>query len=232
MFFGYSNAVTSEFLERVTCVLTAKRLSGEVDVSTWRARFLKIVQERLAGRSEGELPEIRAWRQAFSKMGLKPTVYGCASEALLRRFRKDESLPQINPLIDLYNAVSLAFATPIAAFDTSKIGDGLEVRHATGAEVYLTFSAEIENPEAGKIVFVDKGGRAHARRWTNRQSAFSAIQSTTTLILIVAKVMHDLALADIRELTTVLVEEIAAIWGAAPDSRILDRTISRCEFET
>jgi hypothetical protein len=35
---------------------------------------------RLAHSAEGELPEIRAWRRAFAKMGLKPTRYRCASE--------------------------------------------------------------------------------------------------------------------------------------------------------
>ncbi|WP_264830499.1 phenylalanine--tRNA ligase beta subunit-related protein, partial [Klebsiella michiganensis] len=72
-----------------------------------------------ATQSEGELPEIQAWRRAFSKMGLKPTQYRCASEQLLRRFRQDRALPEIHPLIDLCNAISMAFAIPIAVFDVS-----------------------------------------------------------------------------------------------------------------
>jgi DNA/RNA-binding domain of Phe-tRNA-synthetase-like protein len=39
---------------------------------------------------------------------MKPTQYRCASEALLRRFRKEGALPRIHPLRDLCNAVSLA----------------------------------------------------------------------------------------------------------------------------
>ena len=37
------------------------------------ARLTAIADRRLAGTSEGELPEIQAWRRAFSAMGLKPT---------------------------------------------------------------------------------------------------------------------------------------------------------------
>ena len=52
-------------------------------------------------------------------MGLKPTQYRCASESLLRRFRKEGSLPRLHPLVDLCNAVSMAYAIPVAVLDRS-----------------------------------------------------------------------------------------------------------------
>jgi DNA/RNA-binding domain of Phe-tRNA-synthetase-like protein len=64
-------------------------------------------------------------------MGLKPTQYRCASEALLRRFRKDGSLPWIHPLVDVCKAASVAYATPIAMFDLDQVTRNLTVRHAT-----------------------------------------------------------------------------------------------------
>src|SRR5438132_10564816 len=103
-------------------------------------------------------------------MGLKPTQYRCAAESLLRRLRKEGSLPRIHPLIDFCNAVSLAFATPVAVFDIAEIAGGIEVRHAAGDETYLAFSGETEHPAAGEVIFADDAGQAHARRWTNRQS--------------------------------------------------------------
>ena len=81
-------------------------------------RFAAVAKSRLAGvAAESELPEIQAWRRAFAAMGLKPTQYRCASESLLRRFRKEGSLPRLHPLVDLCNAVSLAFAIPVAVLD-------------------------------------------------------------------------------------------------------------------
>jgi hypothetical protein len=73
-------------------------------------------------------------------------------------------------VIDRCNSISLAFAIPVAVFDVSKIAEYNEVRYATGAEVYLAFSREIEHPEPHGVIFPDSPGRAHARRWTNRQS--------------------------------------------------------------
>jgi indole-3-glycerol phosphate synthase len=86
-------------------------------------------RERLS-RPESEMPEIAAWREAFSRMGLKPTQYRCAAEALLRRFRKERSLPSLHPLVDYMNYLSLSAAIPIAVFDRDKIAGGITVRPA------------------------------------------------------------------------------------------------------
>ena len=108
-----------------------------------------------AGGAEGQLPSIQAWRRAFSQLGLKPTQYRCAAESLLRRLRQDGGLPQINPLVDLLNAMSAAYAIPIAVFDTTAITGNLEVRLATGKERFLTLSGIEEMPDPGEVIFVD-----------------------------------------------------------------------------
>src|SRR5665809_35985 len=203
MHFQHSSEIWRDYPELVPGVLFAEGIHKDVSVGPRVAKFNRIGEERLATASEAELPEIQAWRRAFSRMGLKPTQYRSASESLLRRFKKEKSLPQIHPLIDLCNSMSLAFAIPVAAFDTSRITEGIEVRYGSGSEKYLAFSGEIENPNAGEEIFADEAGQAHARRWTNRQSAHSAVRDTTTAILIVAEAMHDSASEDIERLIAV-----------------------------
>ena len=63
------------------------------------------------------------------------------------------------------------------------------------------------------MTFADDAGRAHARRWTNRQSALSAIQPSTSRVLIVAEALHDGAAPDVRELIDTLAGELQAIFG-------------------
>jgi DNA/RNA-binding domain of Phe-tRNA-synthetase-like protein len=145
-------------------------------------------------------------------MGLKPTQYRCASEALLRRFAKEGALPRIHPLVDLCNAVSLAYAVPVAAIDLGRVTGDLEVRYADGDEVYETFSGETEHPAPGEVSFVDSAGRAHARRWTNRQSGWSAVRDSTVDVLLVAEALHPSAAADIADLTATLAAEVGALW--------------------
>jgi DNA/RNA-binding domain of Phe-tRNA-synthetase-like protein len=229
VFFQHSPEIWRDFPELVPGVLHAEGITPRGTVDERLATYHAVAEARLAASSVGELPEVRAWRRAFSRMGLKPTQYRCAAEALLRRFRKEGSLPRIHPLVDLCNAVSLAFAVPVAVFDISKIGGYLEVRRAGGAETYLSFSGVLEHPEAREVIFADGAGRAHARRWTNRQSADSAVRETTASALIVAEALHGSAPADVERLVAALAAEVNAVWSIAAETAIL--TASEPRFE-
>src|SRR5262245_22605406 len=230
MYFCHSMEIWRDYPELVPGVILADGITKEATTREQAAKFDAIAESRLATSSEGELPEIRAWRRTFSTMGLKPTQYRCASESLLRRFRKERSLPRLHPLIDLCNSVSLAFANPVAVFDVSKITDFIEVRYAVGSEVYLAFSGEIEHPNQREVIFADGSGRAHARRWTNRQSGYSAVRQETSNVLIVAEAMHAGAYANVQNLTIAIAAELEATWSITARSAILSNLSPRFEF--
>ncbi|AYG59703.1 B3/B4 domain-containing protein [Rhizobium jaguaris] len=230
MYFRHSNAMWNEFPDLVPGALFVGGITADAAVADRIAKFHAIAEERLASSSEGEMPEIQAWRRTFSKMGLKPTQYRCASEALLRRFRQEKSLPQLHPLVDLCNAVSIAFAIPVAVFDLAKISGDLEVRHATGKETYLTFAGETEHPEPREVIFADGADRAHARRWTNRQSGLSAVREDTRSVLIVAEAMHESAGNDAPRLIATLAAELAGAWSVDAKTRVLSRSSPRFDL--
>jgi DNA/RNA-binding domain of Phe-tRNA-synthetase-like protein len=231
MQFQHSGDIWRDFPALVPAVLYAEGITAAGPGAGPRANgYASVAKERLAESAESELPEIQAWRRAFTRMGLKPTQYRCASEALLRRFRKEGSLPPLHPLVDLCNAVSLAFAIPVAVLDVSMITGGIEVRYATGAEEYLTFAGETEHPAPGEVIFADEAGRAHARRWTNRQSGLSAVKDSTTAALIVAEALHDEAAPDITRLTAALAADIEALWSVTPSAAILTASSPRFTF--
>jgi DNA/RNA-binding domain of Phe-tRNA-synthetase-like protein len=225
--FGHSSDIWRDFPALVPGVLAAEGVTSSPSVDEQVARFETIARARLATSSEGELPEIRAWRRTFTQMGLKPTQYRCASEALLRRFRKDGSLPRIHPLVDLCNAISLAYAIPVAAFDRSRVAGCLEVRYASGDESYITFAGDRERPDPGEVIFADDAGHAHARRWTNRQSGPSAVRERTNAVLVVAEAMHASAADDIRALLADLAREVESAWGVTPRAEMLSAAVSR-----
>jgi DNA/RNA-binding domain of Phe-tRNA-synthetase-like protein len=224
MMFRHLNEIWNTFPELVPGVLFAEGIDGTADIESAFARYSSIAGERLASTTEAELPEIQAWRRIFSRMGLKPTQYRCASESLLRRFRQQGPLPRLHPLVDLCNSLSLAFAVPIAVFDATTISGDLEVRHATGNERYLTSSGAIEHPAAREVVFADDAGQAHARRWTNRQSGLSAVRDATTAVLIVAEAVHASAPADIAHLVDALADELDIAWSVTPKTAILSKS--------
>jgi DNA/RNA-binding domain of Phe-tRNA-synthetase-like protein len=231
MYFEHSPQIWLDFPGLVPGALFAEGITSDVEVGANASAFTTAAAARLARCTESELPEIQAWRRAFAAMGLKPTQYRCASESLLRRFRKDGALPELHPLVDLCNAISLAYAVPVAVFDVSAITGYLQVRHATGEEDYLSFSGDTEHPAVGEVIFADQAGAAHARRWTNRQSARSAVQDTTSAALIVAEALHASAASDIPELLAAMTGELGALWSIKPESAVLTRTSPRFSFE-
>jgi DNA/RNA-binding domain of Phe-tRNA-synthetase-like protein len=216
MRFQHSEAIWRDFPLLAAGAVVVQGETSDRDVTRQSQRFLDRADARLRRSSESELPEIQAWRRAFAQMGLKPTQYRCASEALLRRYRKDKALPHIHPLVDLCNAVSVAYAIPIAVFDLDRVEGNLEVRYADGAELYLAFSGETEHPAPGEVVFADAASQAHARRWTNRQSALSAVRPDSARALIVAEALHDNAVADVAALLDEL-QHVLTVVRAEPD---------------
>ncbi|MGA4843717.1 B3/4 domain-containing protein [Streptomyces sp. G45] len=221
MYFQHSSALWQDFPALVPGVIHVKGITPDAIVDDPVAACGARAATRLSGTAEGQLPEIQAWRRAFSAMGLKPTQYRCASESLLRRFRKEGALPRIHPLIDLCNAVSLAYAIPVGVFDVSRVSGNLEVRYADGDEAYETFSGAVERPDAREVVFADDERRAHARRWTNRQSGYSAVREATSEVLIVSEALHDSAADDMAELLESLTAALREVWSVTPTTAVL-----------
>ncbi|MEJ7839519.1 MAG: phenylalanine--tRNA ligase beta subunit-related protein [Thermomicrobiales bacterium] len=231
MYFEHAPDIWRDYRDLHAGAIVVNGIRKDVDSTANAAPYLLAAQQRLAAvGTESEFPEIQSWRRTFSTMGLKPTQYRCASESLLRRLRKEGNLPQIHPLIDICNAISVARAIPVAALDLDQIAEGLTVRYATGDERYQTFGGDIEHPDPREVTFVDAANQSHARRWTNRQSGLSAIQPTTSRVLIVTEAMHGSADSDVDALLRDLANEIEAIWSIPVSPARLSEAAPRIEF--
>jgi DNA/RNA-binding domain of Phe-tRNA-synthetase-like protein len=230
LYFLHSPAIWQQFPQLVPGLLVVDSVDPSAAVTARIEPFYRRARARLAGATESDLPEVAAWRRAYAQMGMKPTQYRSAGEALLRRFRKEDALPRLHPLVDLCNAVSLAFALPVAVFDLDQIREFLEVRHAAGDERYLAFSGEVERPPAGEVIFADAAGHAHARRWTFRQSRQSTVGPATRRALIVAEGLHATAGADIPALIETVARELSAVWSAPLARAILTAESPRLDF--
>ncbi|MBC5782125.1 hypothetical protein H8N03_04155 [Ramlibacter sp. USB13] len=231
MHFSHHPAIWTQYPELAAGVLAARGLHRDVQAESVIARHEAVARARLAASGgESEWPEVQAWRRAFARMGLKPTQYRCASESLLRRFRKEDALPRIHPLIDVCNAISMAHGIPVAVLDVGQVRGDLQVRHAQGTERYLTFGDEVEHPDPREVSFVDDEGNAHARRWTHRQSGLSAVRDGTSEVLVVSEAMHAGGAADVERVLESVREALDAIWQVGASSRRLAASDPRFAF--
>lgn len=230
MYFCHSPQLWQDFPQLVPALLLLDDIQPDMAVDDRLKPLYERARQRLKHSPESQFPEVSAWRRVYAAMGLKPTKYRSAAEALLRRFKREDDLPRLHPLVDLCNAVSLAFALPVAVFDLDQVDSYLEVRYATGRETYLAFDHQLEHPAPGEIIFADAADQVHARRWTFRQSRQSTVSAQTRRALVVSEAMHETGLADEQALLATLAAQITALWGPPRKQAILTAGDPRFEI--
>jgi DNA/RNA-binding domain of Phe-tRNA-synthetase-like protein len=177
---------------------------------------------RLEGAPLAEVPSIAAWRRVFSALGVKPTQYRSAAEALLRRLEKHGEIPTLGLLVDLGNLVSIRYALPVAVLDVRAVTGTTTVRFATGQERFTDLgTGEPAPPQAGEVVFVDEADVASARRWCWRQSLESAASPSTTEILVVVEGHHASADADVAA----ALDDLSTLLGAFQPEATVERSV-------
>ncbi len=117
-----------------------------------------------------ELPNVSFYREIMTKAGINPNKFPPSVEAMFKRILKGGSLPIINALVDLCNAVSIEQSISLGAHDLNDIHDNLAVRFSKDGDIFLPFAAtEYEHVDNGELVFTS-GNIVQTRKWIWRQS--------------------------------------------------------------
>ncbi|CAI8974518.1 B3_4 domain-containing protein [Pseudomonas sp. IT-347P] len=122
------------------------------------------------GPSWGEA-HLAAWADAFRKFGAKPQRTPCSAEALRKRVLRDGTLPSLDPIVDLYNAISIEYAIPVGGENIDAYSGAPQLVVAGGSEPFDTMKEgvpAVEYPDAGEVVWRDDKG-VTCRRWNWRQ---------------------------------------------------------------
>ncbi|MGU8816813.1 B3/B4 domain-containing protein [Clostridium perfringens] len=121
---------------------------------------------------------IKVWRDAFKKFKTKKGARS-SIEALLKRVSTGKVLGTINPLVDIYNSISLKYAMPCGGEDMDKFIGDIRLTKATGDESFITLGSDkSEPPYEGEIVYKDDEG-AICRCWNWRESVRTMLTEDT-----------------------------------------------------
>ncbi|SQC06530.1 B3/4 domain-containing protein [Clostridium perfringens] len=121
---------------------------------------------------------IKVWRDAFKKFKTKKGARS-SIEALLKRVSTGKGLGTINPLVDIYNSISLKYAMPCGGEDMDKFIGDIRLTKATGDESFITLGSDkSEPPYEGEIVYKDDKG-AICRCWNWRESVRTMLTEDT-----------------------------------------------------
>ena len=168
-----------------------------------------------------EIPHVAAWREAYRAFGAKPQRTRNSVEALMRRL--DEGLPRVNPLTDLYNAVSIQFQIPIGGEDLTKYQGAPRLIRAHGNEAFETTDSGqpcVEYPEVGEVVWADDAG-VTCRRWNWRQSIRTRLTDETTDALFIFDALDPLPTTTLQSAADLLAQGLATMGSGVSISRRL-----------
>ena len=139
-------------------------------VETLLNENIKAFHNKFADVNIRELPNIKAYRDAFLQLNMNPNKYMCSIEALSKRVQKVGELPHINSIVDLGNALSLKYQLAVGAHDIDKMNSDLEIRFSTNDDHFLPMGEnDAENMPAGELIYVSEN-TVKTRRWIWRQS--------------------------------------------------------------
>ena len=101
-------------------------------------------------------PDVRRWRETYSKMGVKPSKYRCSLEALLRRIFKGD-IWSVSDVVDCYDCVSALNLLPMGAHDMTKLRGDMVLRYAREGEKFYPLGAgdSVVDCAPPQIVYAD-----------------------------------------------------------------------------
>jgi DNA/RNA-binding domain of Phe-tRNA-synthetase-like protein len=124
-------------------------------------------------------PHVAAWHDAYRAFGAKPKRTRPSVDALLRR--AGTGLPQVNRVVDAYNAVSVSHVLPIGGEDCDAYNGPGRLIRAAGGEPFDTSAngaPVTDAAEPGEVVWRDDTG-VTCRRWNWRQCRRTQITEVT-----------------------------------------------------
>ena len=203
------------FPESKIGILVCKGINNHIIDENKYADYLQNAQQEamkhISNPEFTENPIIRTWREAFYKFKTKKGAR-CSIEAMLKRVSKGNSIGTINPLVDIYNGISLKYGVPVGGEDIDKFDGDNRLTVADGSEDFITYGSDkSEPPYEGEVVYKDNAG-AICRCFNWRESVRTMLTEETVnafmCIETVAGERDDVLDAALEELKTMIENEL------------------------
>jgi DNA/RNA-binding domain of Phe-tRNA-synthetase-like protein len=127
------------------------RLWAEID------RRIREIQSGFRLEVLGDIPEVKAVRDAYRALGKDPSRYRGSAEALLRRTLQGKGLYRINTVVDVNNLISLETGQPVGSYDLTRVTPPVLFRIGQPGEPYKGIGKDQINID-GLPVFADAIG--------------------------------------------------------------------------
>jgi DNA/RNA-binding domain of Phe-tRNA-synthetase-like protein len=181
--------------------------------------------ERLGDADLATHPAVALWREAYRSFGAKPAKFRSSIENLLRSARAGTTR-SINPLVDLYNAVSLRYMLPCGGEDLHAVRGPIVLTRALGGEHFIPLGAtEEQPPQPAEVIYRDDVG-AICRCWNWREADRTKLTASTTDAFLCIEGIPPAGALEVRQacdaLAALVVEHLGgfAVVSLSPDDNI------------
>lgn len=162
---------------------------------------------------------LAAWAEVFKAFGAKAKRTPCSAEALRKRVLRDGTLPAIDPVVDLYNAISIRYALPVGGENIAAYAGAPRLVIADGSERFDTVKeGEVvyESPEPGEVIWRDDEG-VTCRRWNWRQGVRTRLDASARQMWFILESLPAMPLTALQQASDDLVSGLQQMM---PDAQI------------
>jgi DNA/RNA-binding domain of Phe-tRNA-synthetase-like protein len=142
-------------------------------------RANELARRHLSAPALSQNPAVAVWRDAFQRFKTKKGARS-SIEALLKRVEKGRGVGPINPLVDIYNAISLEYALPCGVEDVDTFAGDLRLTVTDGGDPFRALGDEEPSETLpGEVCYLDDTG-AVCRCWNWRDGQRTMLTEQTT----------------------------------------------------
>lgn len=165
---------------------------------------------------------VSVWRDAYRKFKTKKGVRS-SIEALLKRVEKGKEVDMINPLVDIYNSVSLQYGLPCGGEDLDTFRGNLRLTETKGGDLFLALGdEEYDNTLPGEICYLDDE-EAVCRCWNWRDGQRTMLTEDTKNAFLIIESADSERSDDLKAALNKLAEWTQKYLGGTTEIKILNR---------
>ncbi|HLC75986.1 MAG TPA: phenylalanine--tRNA ligase beta subunit-related protein [Candidatus Peribacterales bacterium] len=175
-------------------------------------------------------PKLKVLQEVHQAFGSNPNKFPPSVQALVKRVLKGGQLPTINPLVDLYNVISLKYLLCAGGEDTDQCIGDIHLTYATGNEEFIGLG-ETENdpPDAGEVIYCDDKG-VICRKFNWREGDRTKLTEKTRNCVLVIEARSPILRSELEEALNELKAFVEKYCGGSVRTEILDQNHQSCDL--
>jgi DNA/RNA-binding domain of Phe-tRNA-synthetase-like protein len=163
---------------------------------------------------------LRGFRDLHKTVGVSNRKHVSSPENLIELILRGRDLPNINPIVDIYNIVSLQTRLALGAHDTDALVGPIKLKLTDGTESFTPLGSHSKAIGAGEYGYVDTASNEVICRLETRQCEKTKVSDSTRSCFFIVEGNRNTSAAYVRETVSKLQALLVAYSGASETEKV------------